>query len=271
MANRATVIVASAVGATLITVGAAFATVSAMTSSNASESRALAGGSETGLPSGVATEEPPAKPDPTPSIDPATLNKRIPRTFQISTKQPVFFITIDDGVVKSQAALDVIRQYQIPVTVFLTEVEVAGQWNYFKKVASYGGTVENHTYSHKSLTSSSTSLETEICKPQQAYAEHFGAAPTVLRPPYGNGGYSNTPTATRKKLDRVARSCGISNIVMWNAVAGPGKIDFIRGSLTRGDIVLFHFTDDLANELRSVMSMAAKKGLHPAPLMDYLP
>lgn len=271
MANRAVVIVASAVGATLITVGAAFATVNALTSSNTTDRRSIAEGSETGLPTGPETQEPTAKPDPTSSIDPATLNKRIPRTFQISTKDPVFFITIDDGVVKSQAALDVIRQYHIPVTVFLTEAEVDGQWNYFKKVASYGGAIENHTYSHKSLTSSSTSLETEICKPQVAYTEHFGVTPTALRPPYGNGGYSNTPTAMRKKIDRMARSCGITNIVMWNAVAGPGKIDFIRGSLTRGDIVLFHFTDDLANELRSVMSMANRKGLHPASLMDYLP
>jgi hypothetical protein len=59
-------------------------------------------------------------------------------------------------------------------------------------------------------------------------------------------------------------------MVMWNALADRGKFQFIRGSLHRGDIVLFHFTSDLARELKRVLVMGVQKGLRPAPLQDYL-
>ena len=123
---------------------------------------------------------------------------------------------------------------------------------------------------HKSLTSAGTSLPFEICRPQSIYAAKYGRVPTMLRPPFGNGGYATTKKSTRKAIDSVASQCGIKHIVMWNGLAENGKFKFIRGSLKRGDIVLFHFTPSLAGELKSVMKMAHRKGLHPAPLTDYL-
>ena len=123
---------------------------------------------------------------------------------------------------------------------------------------------------HSSLTSAITPLSFEICRPQQLYAAKYGHAPTLLRPPYGNGGYANTSRAKRTAIDTAASRCGIRHVVMWNAVAENGRFQFIRGSLKRGDIVLFHFTPSLAGELKTVMNMAKKKGLHPAPLTNYL-
>ncbi len=200
----------------------------------------------------------------------AGANGKLPRNFQVKTKDPVFFITVDDGNTKNAAALEFVTQRRIPATVFLTNSSVAGQWDYFRKFTSFGGSVENHTMTHRSLTTGSTPLAYEICRTQQIYANKFGHAPSLLRPPYGNGGYANTSKAKRKAIDTTASKCGIRHVVMWNAVAENGRFQFIRGSLKRGDIVLFHFTPSLAGELKKVMKMAKKKGLHPAPLTNYL-
>lgn len=201
---------------------------------------------------------------------PTSKKRKLARTFAVKTKDPVFFITVDDGNTKNAAALKYVTKNKIPATVFLTNAAVAGQWDYFRKFAAAGGTVENHTMTHRSLTSGGTPLSYEICRPQAIYGAKFGRIPTLLRPPYGNGGYVTTAKKTRKAIDATASACGIQHVVMWNAVAENGSFKFIRGSLKRGDIVLFHFTPNLAGELKTVMRMAAKKGLHPAPLTNYL-
>ncbi|MFA7266390.1 MAG: polysaccharide deacetylase family protein [Candidatus Nanopelagicales bacterium] len=223
---------------------------------------------ETDLPTDEPSEAPVSPSDPN---APVGTKKKIKRTFQIKTKDPVFFITIDDGNTKSPAALDYVKKRKIPATVFLTNASVAGQWDYFRQFASQGGSIENHTMNHKSLTSASTPLVYEICRPQEIFGQEFGRVPTMLRPPYGNGGYATTSPARRKEIDAVASGCGIQHIVMWNGLAENGKFKFIRGALSKGDIVLFHFTPTLPGELKSVMAMAKRRGLRPAPLTEYLP
>ena len=63
----------------------------------------------------------------------------------VETDDPVFFITIDDGLVDSPAVREVIERYQIPVTAFLTEYAVRDKTDYFEAVTAYGGSVQNHT------------------------------------------------------------------------------------------------------------------------------
>lgn len=273
MGQRSRVTVVAAVAAVAaLTAGAAVA----VTSNNSSGSQASDGSNVTPPEpfgeSDLPTNEPSSDNGSSPESRavPAGAKKKLKRTFQIKTKDPVFFITIDDGNTKNAAALKYVEAKKIPATVFLTNASVAGQWDYFHKFASHGGTVENHTMSHKSLTSASTPLSYEICRPQQIYAAKYGHVPTLLRPPFGNGGYATNSKASRNAIDSVASQCGVRHIVMWNGLAEKGRFKFIRGSLKRGDIVLFHFTPTLDRELKSVMAMAKRRGLHPAPLTDYL-
>ncbi|MEI8083659.1 MAG: polysaccharide deacetylase family protein [Actinomycetes bacterium] len=194
----------------------------------------------------------------------------LPRVFNVKTRDKVFFITIDDGNFKTASALAYVRSRRLPVTAFITNAAIGQDWRYFRRITAFGGSVQNHTMTHKSLTGSTTNLPFEICKTQRIYAKKFGQTPTLLRPPYGNGGYSGTGKTAARAIATVARSCGISRLVMWNATADNGKFVFVRGSLHAGDVVLFHFKPNLANELAEVMAMAHRRGLHPAPLTDYL-
>jgi len=200
----------------------------------------------------------------------ASSSVSLPGFFNIKTKDRVFFITIDDGNSKTASALAFVRARKVPVTAFVTQAAIGRDFKYFKRITAFGGSVQNHTMTHKSLTNSATNLGYEICKTQRIYTRAFGRAPTMLRPPYGNGGYHSTGKSTARAIAKVARSCGISRLVMWNATVDDGRFTFIRGSLHAGDIVLFHFEPNLANELAAIMSMAHSKGLHPAALGSYL-
>lgn len=191
--------------------------------------------------------------------------------FSVKTRQPVFFITIDDGTFHTKAALNYVRRNKLPVTVFLTANAVAGDWNYFKKITKYGSPIQNHTISHADLTKASSGrLHDEICRTQRLYAKHFGQQPTMLRPPYGAGGFPGDAAATRERINDVARSCGITHVAMWDAVWEKGSFTYIHGKLTKGDIVLLHFNPDLDVQLRTIMAAARAAGLRPEILTNYV-
>lgn len=194
----------------------------------------------------------------------------LPRDFSVKTHKPVFFLTIDDGYNRTPGALRFVRQHKIPVTVFLTNAAIQGHAAYYRKIARFGGSVQNHTMTHKSFTSPSVNLQHEICRTQKTYRRMFGSTPTLLRPPYGNGGYLDTPASTWKQISQTAAACGVKHVVMWDAVVAQGKIEFARGNLRRGDIVLAHFGPGLEGDLRAVLAAARRKGLKPAVLTDFL-
>ena len=280
MARTSIAIMAGVAGASLAVVAAAGITAAVATSGGKSVAQidisvSASLSEETGLQSDLPPDLPPdlpinsAGPAGSPAVDQrSTGHKLLPRDFNIRTRGKVFFITIDDGNDKTDAALKYVQRHKIPVTAFLTAAAVQGDWSYFRKITSYGGSVENHTMTHKSLIGDAN-LHYEICKTQHIYAKKFHNAPKLLRPPYGYGGYA-TAGAKRQALDTTARSCGIKHIVMWNAVAEGGKFTFVKGSLHRGDIVLFHFKQDLASELKQVIAMAKRHRLHPGSLTGYL-
>lgn len=191
--------------------------------------------------------------------------------FTVRTKKPVFFITVDDGVRKQKAALDYVRSVRLPVTTFLYNGVVDGNYAYFKKFSAYDA-VQNHTMDHKALSKQSTNVRYEICEAQRIYTKKFGVRPWILRPPYGAGMYSSNTSAQRNRILDAAASCGIKHVAMWNVVVdADGSVSYASGSkIRRGDIVLLHFEGDLASNLKKVVRLGRASGLTPASLSAYL-
>jgi peptidoglycan/xylan/chitin deacetylase (PgdA/CDA1 family) len=189
--------------------------------------------------------------------------------FRVGTSKPVFFITIDDGWTKQQAAADYVKAHHLPVTVFLTNAAVGGRWAFFKKMAAFDS-VQNHTMTHKALTGvSSSTRQFEICRTQSIYAKNIGTRPWMLRPPYGVGYMPRR--ASTPLLESTAGSCGIKHVVLWNVtVSQSGKVEFAGVPFRRGDIVLLHFVGDIKANLAKIVRLYAQHGLHPAPLSQYL-
>jgi peptidoglycan/xylan/chitin deacetylase (PgdA/CDA1 family) len=182
----------------------------------------------------------------------------------VETDDPVFFITIDDGLVDSPEVREVIERYQIPVTAFLTEYAVRDKTDYFEAVTAYGGSVQNHTMVHGALNDPKTDVEWEICETQDRFEKQFGYRPWMLRPPYGAG--PDDP-----EVLKYAEQCGINRIVLWNVVVSDdNKVEYWEPPIKAGDIVLLHWVDGLDKGLELLIELGEAQGLTPAALEDYI-
>jgi peptidoglycan/xylan/chitin deacetylase (PgdA/CDA1 family) len=189
----------------------------------------------------------------------------LPVTYRVDTKDPVVFITVDDGIITPQAALDYVEKHRIPITSFLTSSQVTdAKVRYFERISRWGS-IQNHTTTHASLATSDAGLiKRQVCPVQVDYRRTFGDKPWMLRPPYGAGPSGST-------LHDVARRCKLTDIVMWDAVVDQGRLTTrYGGGLQPGSVILLHFTGNLAVDLKVAVSAARAQGLKPANLGDYL-
>jgi len=183
--------------------------------------------------------------------------------YRVKTKEPVVFITIDDGIHKDLAARRLVEKRRIPVTSFLTAWTVKDRARYFERVSGRGS-IQNHSATHASFSLLSTDLDHELCYTQRKLRRDFGSTPWMMRPPYGSA-------ADSPRVRAVARRCGIERIVMWDTVIEDGRVSYRDGRLRPGSIMLLHFGPDLEKDLRTALRVARKAGLRPADLAAYLP
>lgn len=182
----------------------------------------------------------------------------------VETDDPVFFITIDDGIVASPEVLELVERYQIPVTAFLTEYAVRDKTDYFEAVTAYGGSVQNHTMVHGALDDPATDVEWEICETQDRFEQQFGYRPWMIRPPYGAG-------PKDPEVLKYAEACGINRIVLWNVVVtDDNQIEYWEPPIKAGDIVLLHWVEGMEVGLERILELGRAQGLTPAPLEDYI-
>jgi peptidoglycan/xylan/chitin deacetylase (PgdA/CDA1 family)/Flp pilus assembly pilin Flp len=202
-------------------------------------------------------EQPTPQPVSLPPTGSAPVFSRIPTT------NKVIFLGIDDGVVRDPAVVDLLRQANIPFTMFLVEGEAEAGADYFRQLQGVGGVVESHTINHPDLTKVSMGqMQSEVCGTLDPYEEMFGRRPTLFRPPYGN---------TNANVQAVAASCGYKAIVLWKGSTNDGRFDLQDGTnLTPGDIVLLHFRTDLLVDLQKVFEVCKQQGFAIASLQDYL-
>lgn len=187
----------------------------------------------------------------------------LPVSSQVATPDPVVFLTVDDGIVRSAGALDYVEKKRLPITSFLTLSEVPGHAPYFRRISRWGS-IQNHTTTHRNFSDPATRLHDQICPVQKDYGRRFGVTPWMLRPPYGEG-------ARLPDVHRVAAKCGITDIVMWDALVDGGPlITSDGGPLRPGSIILLHYTHSLERDLRVAVKAARAQGLVPADLADYL-
>ncbi len=183
---------------------------------------------------------------------------------RIPTTNKVIFLGIDDGLVKDPAVADLLKQANIPFTMFLVQGEADAGADYFRQLQEYGGVVESHTINHPDLTKvSAGQLQSEVCGTLDDYQTRFGRRPTLFRPPYGS---------TNANVQAVAASCGYKAVVLWKGSTNDGRFDLQDGTqLTPGDVVLMHFRTDLLVDLQKVFEVCKQQGFAIASLQDYLP
>lgn len=183
----------------------------------------------------------------------------------VRTKEPIFFITVDDGTHLSRGTVQYIRNMRIPITTFALPEQVnRNRRRFLNLLRQTGMTFENHTQTHRVVsTMSYDAQKAEICAGTREVQQVIRRTPIFFRPP---GGGWNDDTV------RAARACNMSRIVLWNVVADHGTIVRADGGpgLKRGDIVLLHYLDSLPASLGVVMRAAASAHLHPVLLRDHI-
>jgi hypothetical protein len=204
----------------------------------------------------------PRQPEPTPVSLPATGST--PVVSRIPTTHQVIFLGIDDGLVRDPAVADLLRQANIPFTMFLVKGEADAGVDYFRQLQEYGGVVESHTINHPDLTTQSYgTVQNEVCGTLDDYQNLYGRRPTLFRSPYGN---------TNANVQAAAASCGLKAVVLWKGSTNDGRLDLQDGTqLTPGDVILMHFRTDLLTNLQKVFDTCRQQGFAIASLEDYLP
>jgi peptidoglycan/xylan/chitin deacetylase (PgdA/CDA1 family) len=184
----------------------------------------------------------------------------------VATKEPVVFITVDDGSHLSRETNQYIRNLQIPITTFALPEQINRHRRRFVNLLRRTGmTFENHSQTHLIVSAMDYDDQlSEICAGNREVERVIRRRPVFFRPP--GGGWNNDTV-------KAAKACGLSRIVLWNVVADGGQIIRADGrtGLRRGDIILLHYLDSLPSSLAVVRREAARARLRFAVLRDHLP
>lgn len=200
-----------------------------------------------------------ATPIATTTTVPAPLKpKDILKISRINTKDPVVFITIDDGATVSNELAKVLDKHQVAVTTFAMPEMVWRSRKWYR--ARDNMTFENHTNSHAHMTTiSARAQQFELCQASKLIKQIVGERPIMYRPPRGSWIEEN----------RVAMAkCGLKYSVLWNVVIEntvPENLKF-----QKGDIILFHYVPSLPKVLPQILKILKKQKLQTALLRDYL-
>ncbi|MGW0496465.1 polysaccharide deacetylase family protein [Streptomyces sp. NPDC003007] len=187
----------------------------------------------------------------------------------VATRDPVVFLTYDDGAERDPRFVGLVRERRLPVSMFLTDSVVGPGYGHFARLRAVGASIQNHTLDHPALRGLPyAGQRAEICGQQHKLRSRFGISPRLFRPPYGT--YDTTTL-------RAAADCGITAVVLWRASANAeGELTYTRGrsGLRPGDIVSVPSVETasltLTERTERLLRETERRGLWVGRLEDYL-
>ena len=173
-----------------------------------------------------------------PTVTPVRLSTARPSVFsRVPISDKVVFVTIDDGVEKDPAFVQMVKDLQVPITVCLADTLIKDDYAYFSRLHETGHvSIQNHTLTHPldmPRLSAARQLE-EIAGQQEKLRARYGTTPRIFRPPGGN--YDETT------IDAVARA-GLGGVMLWKEAMQIQDMQYQSPGhdLRPGDIILCHF------------------------------
>jgi peptidoglycan/xylan/chitin deacetylase (PgdA/CDA1 family) len=172
-----------------------------------------------------------------PAVKPVSLDVAQPPVIsRIPTDQKIVFVTIDDGLEKEPAFIQMVKDFQVPLTLFLTDAIIKDDYGYFGQLLDTGMvTIQNHTLTHKDMPTISAAQQLEeVSGQQEKLIKEYGATPYLFRPPYGN---YNSAT-----VKAVKDTSGLKGLVVWKESMQISDMQY-QGAhrLNPGDVILSHF------------------------------
>jgi peptidoglycan/xylan/chitin deacetylase (PgdA/CDA1 family) len=173
-----------------------------------------------------------------PAAKPVTLSAAHPGIFsRVPISDKVVFVTIDDGLEKEPAFIQMVKDFQVPLTICLADVLIRDDYAYFAKLKDTGYvSIQNHTVTHPlDMPSLPAAWQLdEVAGQQDKLRREFGATPYIFRPPGGN--YDAVT------IDAV-RGAGLKGMMLWREAMQINDMQYQtpRHTLHPGDIILSHF------------------------------
>ena len=179
-----------------------------------------------------------AQAPPPPAVKPVPLSAADPMVFsRVPVTDNVVFVTIDDGIEKDPRFIQMVRDFQVPLTISLADVLIRDDYAYFEKLYETGYvSIQNHTVTHPldmPALSAARQLD-EIAGQQEKLKGEYGVTPYIFRPPGGN--YNETTIAS-------ARQAGLKGLMLWKEAMQITDMQYQTSAhrLSPGDIILCHF------------------------------
>jgi peptidoglycan/xylan/chitin deacetylase (PgdA/CDA1 family) len=175
---------------------------------------------------------------PPPAVKPLTLSAADPTVFsRVPLTDKVVFDTIDDGIEKDPRFIEMVRDFQVPITISLADVLIRDDYAYFEKLYETGYvSIQNHTLTHPldmPALSGAQQLD-EIAGQQEKLGSEYGVTPYIFRPPGGN--YDETTIGA-------VSQAGLKGLMLWKEAMQMTDMEYQTSAhhLSPGDIILCHF------------------------------
>ena len=149
----------------------------------------------------------------------------------------VVFVTIDDGIEKEPGFIQMVSDFQVPLTLGLSDIFIRDDYAYFEQLQETGYvSIQNHTVSHPPdmpFLPAWQQLE-EIAGQQDRLHREYGVTPSIFRPPGGN--YNATTIGA-------VSQAGLKGLMLWKEAMEISDMQYQTAarSLLPGDIILCHF------------------------------
>ena len=173
-----------------------------------------------------------------PATKPITLSASDPAVFsRVPVTDKVAFVTIDDGIEKDPAFIQMVKDFQIPITISLADTLIRDDYAYFEQLYETGFvSIQNHTVTHPldmPKLSAAQQLD-EISGQQQKLYQEYGVTPYIFRPPGGN--YDKTTVTA-------VQDAGLKGMMLWKEAMEIKNMEYQapQAALDPGDIILCHF------------------------------
>jgi peptidoglycan/xylan/chitin deacetylase (PgdA/CDA1 family) len=176
---------------------------------------------------------------PPPAVKPVKTDLPLPPVVSyvpLPLDQKLCFLTIDDGAEKDPAFIQMVQDFRIPVTMFLTDAMIKDDYDYFKKLLDTGYcTIQNHTLTHPNMVQMSPERQKKEIQGQEAKLKaEYGVTPYLFRAPYGN---------SDKTTQEICKESGIKALMYWRATFQKQGFQWQAADkkLRAGDVLLAHF------------------------------
>jgi peptidoglycan/xylan/chitin deacetylase (PgdA/CDA1 family) len=196
---------------------------------------------------------------PPPAAKALTLDPANPTVFSdVPVRDNVVFVTIDDGIEKDPAFIQMVKDFQVPITISLADTLIRDDYAYFGKLYETGFvSIQNHTVTHP-LEMPALSFQQqldEVAGQQVKLEREYGTTPYIFRPPGGN--YNETTRAA-------VRQAGLKGMMLWREAMEIQDMEYQTAGhrLRPGDIILCHFRGPAQLKGETMVQMMTKLYRH---------